>query len=161
MNDRTNVRPVQKRVPWSRLLAAVGVATLLPLWLGCAPRPQGSGPAPSAQSPSQPATLVRPRSTAALAFLSPTPGAVITGPTVHVRLKLTGAVIVPQTSMHLTPNTGHIHLSLDGRVISMTYGVEQDVQVGPGTHLLQAEFVATDHFPFNPRVTTLVTFTDQ
>jgi hypothetical protein len=158
MDDRINSWP-WRRIPWARLVVTVGIAAFLPAWLGCAPKPQASSPAPSAQ-PLQPATLVRPRSTATLAFLSPIPGAVITGPTLHVRLKLTGAEIVPQTSMHLTPDRGHIHLSIDGRVVSMISGVEQDVQVGPGTHLLQAEFVATDHFPFNPRVTTVVTFTD-
>jgi hypothetical protein len=83
----------------------------------------------------------------------------ISGTTLHVQLKLTGAEIVPQTSTDLSPDRGHIHLMLDGRVISMTYGVEQDVTVTPGVHLLQAEFVATDHFPFNPRVITAVTFT--
>jgi hypothetical protein len=41
----------------------------------------------------------------------------------------------------------------------MAYGVEQDVAVTPGPHILLAEFVATDHFPFNPRVISTVTFT--
>lgn len=108
---------------------------------------------------SQPATPVRPRSTATIRILSPVPGAVITGRTLHVRLELKGAVITPETSTHLTPNRGHIHLSLDGRVVSMTFGVTQDLPVTPGDHLLQAEFVATDHFPFNPRVVASATFT--
>jgi len=85
----------------------------------------------------------------------------VTGPVLHVRLQLTGAEIVPQTSTHLSPDKGHVHLLLDGRVVSMAYGIAQDVPVTAGTHLLQAEFVATDHFPFNPRVVTTVTFTDQ
>jgi hypothetical protein len=115
---------------------------------------------PRAQTPpAQPATQVRPRSTATLRFVSPVPGAVVTGRTFHVRLVLTGAKIVPETSTHLTPDRGHIHLILDGRVVSMAYGEEQDVAVTPGDHLLQAEFVATDHFPFNPRVVTSATFT--
>jgi hypothetical protein len=107
----------------------------------------------------QPATQVRPRSTATLGILEPVPGAVTTGRTLHVRLQLTGATITPVTSTHLTPDKGHIHLILDGRVVSMAYGVEQDVAVTPGDHLLQAEFVAQDHFPFNPRVVKSVTFT--
>lgn len=118
---------------------------------GCAPRGQ--------TPPAQPATQVRPRSTATLRILNPAPGTTVSGRTLHVRLALTGARIVPQTSLHLTPDRGHVHLSLDGRVVSMAYGLEQDVAVTPGDHLLQAEFVATDHFPFNPRVVTSVTFT--
>lgn len=69
-----------------------------------------------------------------------------------------GGTVVPQTSTDLKPDKGHIHLSLDGKVVSMAYGVEQDVTVTPGTHLLTAEFVATDHFPFNPRVLKTITF---
>lgn len=126
------------------------VLAIIPLvWMGCAPQTQTAGP------PSQ----IRPRSTATLIFLSPIPGAMASGTTLHVQLKLAGAEIVPQTSTDLSPDKGHVHLSLDGRVISMTSGVEQDVTVTPGVHLLQAEFVATDHFPFNPRVITAITVT--
>jgi hypothetical protein len=87
------------------------------------------------------------------------PGAEITGRILHLRLALTGGTIVPQTSTHLSPDKGHIHVYLDGRAVSMTYGLEQDIPVTPGRHLLQAEFVATDHFPFDPRVISTVVFT--
>ena len=113
---------------------------------------------PRAQTPAQPATQ-RPRSTATLRFLSPVAGAIITGRTLQVRLQLTGGKIIPQTSLDLTPDRGHVHLILDGRVVSMAYGLDQNVVVTSGDHLLQAEFVATDHFPFNPRVVTSATFT--
>jgi hypothetical protein len=99
-----------------------------------------------------------PRSTAVLTILSPTPGEQVTGGVLHVRLKLTGAEVVPQTSANLRPDKGHIHLSLDGRIVSMAYGTQQDVSVPAGIHLLTAEFVATDHLPFNPRVVKTVTF---
>jgi len=135
----------------NRLLSIAGVVVVLLLWTGC-----GGGPNTGTPTP---ATLVRPRSTATLAIIAPAPGAVISGTTLHVRLKLTGAEIVPQTSTNLNPDRGHIHLSLDGRVVSMAYGVEQDVPTTAGVHLLLAEFVATDHFPFNPRVISTVTFT--
>jgi hypothetical protein len=45
---------------------------------------------------------------------------------------------------------------VDGSIVSMTYGTEQRVPLGglePGPHVLQAEFVAADHAPFDPRVT--------
>ena len=124
------------------LLAAVLVAA-------CGPR---------AQAP-QPAAQARPRSTATLVILAPVPGSTITGRTLQVQLKLSGATVTPETSTNLKPDRGHIHLSLDGRIVSMAYGLDQTVQVTPGDHLLLAEFVATDHFPFNPRVVTTATFT--
>jgi hypothetical protein len=129
--------------PWVAVLAALLLAA-------CGPH---------AQNPGQPATQVRPRSTATLRIVSPVPGAVVTARTLQVQLQLMGATVTPETSTHLTPDRGHIHLILDGKVVSMAYGVEQNVPVTPGDHLLQAEFVAVDHFPFNPRVVTSATFT--
>ena len=132
------------------LVTTAGLVLVLGLWTGCGAR-TGTASLPPAQA--------RPRSTATLAFIAPAPGTVISGTTLHVRLRLAGAEIVPQTSTNLSPDKGHIHLILDGQVVSMAYGVEQDVPVTPGLHILQAEFVATDHFPFNPRVISTVTFT--
>lgn len=137
----------------------VAFVLLLPLWLGCSSGTQSGAPATT--PPSQPAPGPRPRSTAKLAILYPTPGSEVTGNTVPVRIRLEGAAVVPQTSLNLTPGKGHIHVSVDGKVVSMLYGTEQDVPVTPGPHLMQAEFVAMDHFPFNPRVITVVTFTSK
>ncbi len=50
---------------------------------------------------------------------------------------------------------------LDGALVSMTYGLKQDVSIAdlsPGAHRLEAEYVAVDHAPFNPRVIAEVTF---
>ena len=50
---------------------------------------------------------------------------------------------------------------VDGAIVSMTYGTEQRVPIGgldPGPHVLQAEFVAADHGPFDPRVTAMEQF---
>jgi hypothetical protein len=104
----------------------------------------------------------RPVSTATIAFASPTQGEVVSGTSLSVRLELTGGRIVPGATTALTADTGHVHLTLDGSLVSMTYGLEQTISLvgqDPGTHLLQAEFVAADHAPFNPRVLTSVTFT--
>jgi hypothetical protein len=50
---------------------------------------------------------------------------------------------------------------VDGAIVSMTYGTEQRIPLGglePGPHVLQAEFVAADHGPFDPRVTAMEQF---
>lgn len=67
-------------------------------------------------------------------------------------MTLTGATIVPTTTLNITPTEGHLHLYVNGAVVSMNYGVEQDISLPPGTYVLKAEFVAADHAPFNPRV---------
>jgi hypothetical protein len=105
-------------------------------------------------------SAARPPSTATLSILSPRPGQVFHGnpARVEVRLRLTGARIVPITSTRITPDRGHIHLFLDGALISMTFGTRQRLEVGPGRHTLEAEFVATDHAPFNPDVRRTVAF---
>jgi hypothetical protein len=103
----------------------------------------------------------RPASTATLRFLAPQDGSVASGDELTVRLDLTGATITSVTSMTVTPDTGHVHLSLDGTLVSMVGGVLQVVNlrgVPPGTHTLTATFVAADHLPFDPPVTAEVTF---
>jgi hypothetical protein len=113
---------------------------------------------PSILSPA-PASA-RPRSTATLAVLDPRPGEVLHGDpaTLTVRLSLRRARIVRYTSGKLTADTGHIHLYIDGALVSMTYGLSQRLEVSPGIHTLLAEFVAVDHAPFAPPVEARVTF---
>jgi len=94
----------------------------------------------------------RPSSPATVAIVAPTSGARVTGTSVHVVLSLTGATIVPATTTAITPTTGHVHLYVDNQLVSMNYGLEQDLPVTPGSHVLKAEFVAADHAPFSPRV---------
>lgn len=116
----------------------------------------GQGVRPAA-SPSGP----RPQSTASLAIVEPTAARIITTSSMHVRLTLQGARIVPQTSTDLTPDEGHVHVTVDGHLLSMNYTLEDDVNLqglNPGPHLLQAEFVAKDHAPFAPRVIAKVLF---
>jgi len=59
---------------------------------------------------------------------------------------------VPATTTNVRPDQGHVHLYVDNNLVSMNYGLEQDIAVHPGTYVVKAEFVAADHVPFSPRV---------
>lgn len=102
----------------------------------------------------------RPSTTARLRIEQPTPGEVFLGnpATVDVRLRLTGGRIVPFTSRTLVPNEGHVHVYVDGALVSMTFALDDVLRVSPGRHRLMAEFVAVDHAPFRPRVESTVSF---
>jgi hypothetical protein len=76
-----------------------------------------------------------------------------------VKLDLQNAKVVPQTTGPLRPDEGHIHVSVDGQLVSMAYSTEQQLPtLAPGPHSLQAEFVAIDHAPFANRVVAAVLF---
>jgi hypothetical protein len=94
----------------------------------------------------------RPSSPATVTIVQPLAGETVQGTTVHVVLSLTGATIVTQTTTNIRPDEGHVHLYVDNVLVSMNYGLEQDLPVHAGTYVLKAEFVAADHAPFNPRV---------
>jgi hypothetical protein len=153
------------------ILGWVAVGRLRGRRFGRVPRPMAWGAAglavacvaaalllPQLLSPTP--TSSRPHSTARLAFVAPRPGQVVRGSpaSVEVRLRLTGGRIVPFTSTHLVPDEGHVHLILDGGLVSMSLTLSQRLAVAPGTHTLVAQFVAVDHAPFAPPVLARVTF---
>jgi hypothetical protein len=86
-----------------------------------------NGPFGGALPTPSPSGTPRPHSTATLAIVQPLPASVITTTTLHVEFKLTGGTIVAITSKNLTPDTGHIHLSIDGRVLQMNYQPSGDM----------------------------------
>lgn len=133
------------------LVLAVAVA-------GC-----GSPVATPSSAPTSGGTIgPRPSSPATVEILQPTQGETVTGASVHIVLKVTGAMIVTQTSTAIRPDEGHVHLYVNNQLVSMNYGLEQDIPVSPGTLVLRAEFVAADHAPFNPRVQSAeIVFTDK
>lgn len=123
---------------------------LLAVWLALAMAAcTGNG------TPTHPAigsTGPRPSSPATVDIVSPAPSTTVQGDTLHVVLRLNGGTLVPQTTTDIRPDEGHVHLYVNNVLVSMNYGLEQDIPVQPGSTVLKAEFVAADHAPFSPRV---------
>jgi hypothetical protein len=135
------------RLPPDRLLrlgVAVAAAFALAACSGASPA-LSSRAVPTAAGP-------RPPSPAVIKIVEPKAGATVNGTTVHVVLTLSGARVVSATTTNIRPDEGHVHLYVDNNLVSMNYGLEQDIPVHAGTYVLKAELVAADHAPFNPRV---------
>jgi hypothetical protein len=144
------------RLPRSAAWAVIAVAACVLVASAIVPRALlGPNATPATSS-------ARIASTATLAFRRPPSGATVSGPELEVVLDLEGGRVIDQTTAAITPDTGHIHLSVDGTLVSMTYGTEQLLDLTPyqaGRHTLTAEFVAADHAPFSPPVLATETFT--
>jgi hypothetical protein len=123
-----------------RLKSALCIALLTALFAACSGSPEDT---PQAE---------RIASTAKMSIVEPAQGAQITGPKMRVLIALEGGKIIPEATRDIKPDEGHMHLSLDGQLSTMTYGLDQEIEVTPGRHILQVEYVAGDHAPFNPRV---------
>ena len=142
------------RSPLIRASAGAAAPVLLLLVLGSALAlvACGSGAGPTQRASAPVASGARPSSPAVVGIVAPKSGDTVEGASIHIVLSLTGAKIVAATTTAITPDTGHVHLYVDNVLVSMNYGLEQDIPVHPGTYVLKAEFVAADHAPFNPRV---------
>ena len=82
--------------------------------------------------------------------------------TFRLSLRLTDATLTDSASADLQPDTGHLHVTLDETLLSMTGSLDQDIDasaLAPGPHSLAVEFVAADHGPFSPRIVEGVSFT--
>jgi hypothetical protein len=140
------------RTSWARAAVLLAVVAL-----GLAACSSGDGG--SAQPAATTVAAARPSSPAKLTIETPRNGQTVSQSRPEVRLDLTGAKIVNQTTTHIQGNEGHIHLVVDGKLVAMNYGLRQRLpQLPPGQHVVQVEFVAADHAPFEPRVLTQAAF---
>jgi hypothetical protein len=159
IGDR-RARPRAGRPALRGLLIAAATALLLFAAACGGGTPSGNGSGNGSGSSSSPAST-RPSTPAIIKILYPPPGATVTGTSLTVRLALANATLEPPgVTTTVVPTEGHIHLSLDGSIVSMTGSLTQTLPVTPGQHLLSAEFVANDHAPFYPRDIVSVEFTD-
>jgi hypothetical protein len=138
--------------PGARRAAALIVAAGVLLLAACSPGGAGSSSASAHASAASGGS--RPSSTAVLTIVSPTQNEQVTGDSVHVEFMLTGAKIVQTTTTNIRPDEGHVHLYVDNVLVNMNYSLSENLPVKPGTYAIRAEFVASDHAPFNPRVLT-------
>lgn len=108
--------------------------------------------------PASPTTCTRPVTDAKLEILSPIKGELLESQDVKVKVRLTGARLVDESSSKSVGDDGHLHLILDGKTISMSGELSQTIRAATGEHRLDAELVAGDHGSFCSRVRDTVTF---
>ena len=103
----------------------------------------------------------RPPSPVKITLISPVSGTVVHGASVLVRVSVTGGIVTSTVSGAISPTKGHVHLYLNNQLIYMAYTLQQEITVTPGLeYTMYAEYVAQDHFPFEPRdVTPTIFFT--
>lgn len=123
---------------------ALGLALAAALVAGFAPACSGSDDPASGSSGIA--------STATMTIVQPAQGEIVEGPIMRVKIDLEGGTVLREATNDIRPDEGHIHLSLDGELSTMTFGLDEEIAVTPGRHILQAEFVAGNHVPFSPRV---------
>jgi hypothetical protein len=144
-----------QRLPRAGRAAAAALLAVVALGLAACSSANGGSAQPAART----VVADRPSSPAKLVIESPRNGQTVRQGRPEVRLELTGAKIVNQTTTRIQGDQGHIHLLVDGKLVTMNYGLRQRLpQLTPGQHVVQAEFVAADHAPFEPRVLTQAAF---
>jgi hypothetical protein len=125
------------------------------LLAACSAGDGAATPASTAPAPIGP----RPSSPAVLKIVSPKNGETVPARGTVLEVSLTGATLTNVTSQNISPDEGHLHVSVDDQLISMSSGLREELPtLEPGRHLIQVEFVAADHLPFDPRVLTRAEF---
>jgi hypothetical protein len=146
--------------PLSRTRRALAAVLLAVAALGLAACGGGDGGDGGTAAPATTAAIApRPSSPAKLTIESPRNGQTVTQDRPELRLDLAGGRIVNQTTTRVQGDEGHIHLLVDGKLVAMNYGLRQRLpRLSPGQHVVQVEFVAADHAPFDPRILTQTAF---
>lgn len=93
----------------------------------------------------------RPATAATLEVLSPAEGQTFAG-RVPVRVRVVGGRLAPSAALANQPDEGHLHIAIDGQVMSMVGLERQVIPVPLGAHRITVEFVANDHLAYCPPV---------
>jgi hypothetical protein len=132
---------MSKRKQWvigAVVVVAIGAAGTAGLW-----------------APKRKPSTSRPVTSARLAIVSPQTDELV-GAKAEIKLQLTGGTLLDPAVTK--GNGGHLHVSVDGSLISMTNNLVQPVLLKPGRHTVTAEYVAPDHASFKTPVIAAVVF---
>jgi hypothetical protein len=149
-DDQRTTGEIGMRGSRNAALVAVLMATLA--GCGSGGGSASSGSTSGASPVGTPAVANRPSSPAVIDIVNPKDGGTVTGNGVDVVVAIQNAHIVQATTSNIRPDEGHVHLYIDGNLQYMAYTLSQTFPLKPGTYTMYAEFVASDHFPFNPRI---------
>lgn len=137
--EKTRLRP-----PGGAALALVGLGEFL---------------GPDLFQPAQIPCKDRPLTQGSVTVTGPSQDQVFASQDLPLKIDLQGGEIAPVASTSNQEGQGHLHISIDGRLASMTAEADQTLQVPPGKHELEVEYVANDHAPFCKRIADRVRFT--
>jgi hypothetical protein len=87
-----------------------------------------------------------------LEVVSPTEGEVFNSTMVPFEVSVIGGRFAEETTLQNRPGEGHLHIAVDGRIISMTGEASGEIHLASGTHVLTFDLSANDHSPFCPQV---------
>jgi hypothetical protein len=93
---------------------------------------------------------------ATIAIASPADGATVEAGPLPIEVELEGAELASESSSEAA---GHIHVYVDGDVIDMPSTLDVEIDLQPGEHEVEVEFVDSDHSALDPPVTDSVTVT--
>jgi hypothetical protein len=83
---------------------------------------------------------------------SPEEGDVVTaGSPIRLRVELDGGRLTTETSSS-DPNSGHLHVFVDRKLVSMPSTDSPTVKLKPGEHVIAVEFVDARHLSYSPQV---------
>lgn len=93
---------------------------------------------------------------ATISFVSPTDGATVPAEQpITIEVDLEGGDLATSAS----DSGGHLHIYVDGSVISMPSSLTTEVTLEPGDHELKVEYVDLEHASFDPAVEETITVT--
>lgn len=101
----------------------------------------------------------RPTTGANLTIVRPEANETFDSTEIPVEVDIEGGIITDAATIENVEGEGHIHISIDGKLTSMTGEEEQTIEVEPGEHEIEVEYVANDHAPFCTRVVKRAQFT--